>query len=235
MLDQEAGSLARLFPNGDMMMDCDGNGALLPERRSATTGRGMVLIDFVAADDVRDAGLQAAHVAALRLYTSPAYKSINGPLRDQQRFQEGRAHPLAVTVAFLDEAAKALRSINASRPHANESRPLFRGVSDVAMPEAFLHEGGTELAPMSATFDLDVAVGFATGGQRATVLRIVNTNWTMRGADVRFLSCFPGEEESLFPPLTYMRHRPAADATPSVTTASGVVFAVIDIEARQLT
>ena len=57
----------------------------------------------------------------------------------------------------------------------------------------------------------------------------------MRGADVRFLSCFPGEEESLFPPLTYMMYRPAADATPSVTTASGVVFAVIDIEARQLT
>ena len=88
---------------------------------------------------------------------------------------------------------------------------------------------------MSATFDLDTAVSFATGGQRATVMRIHNTNWTSRGADVGFLSCFPAEEESLFPPLTYMECRPSADATPSVTTAGGVVLDVIDIEAKQLT
>jgi len=139
-------------------------------------------------------------------------------------------------VAFLDEAAKALRSINDTRPQANESRPLFRGLSDMAMPDAFLQSGGTELAPMSTTFDLDIAVNYAAGGQRATVMRVHNTDWTMRGADVSFLSCFPGEEESLFPPLTFMKCRqPTADAASTATTASGVLLTVIDIEARQLT
>ena len=234
VLDQEAGTLARLFPNGDLMMDCDDDGSLLPERRNTATGRGMVLSDFVNHDDARDAGLKAANVAALRLYTSPAYKSINEPLRDKQRFSDGRPHPLAVTVAILSNATKKLRSISATRPQANESRPLYRGMSDVIIPDEFVANGGTELAPMSATFDLDTAVNFATGGQLATVMRIHNTNWTSRGADVRFLSCFPAEEESLFPPLTYMECRPDADAAPPVTTASGVVFSVIDIEAKQL-
>ena len=32
--------------------------------------------------------------------------------------------------------------------------------------------GGTELAPMSATYDENVAVGFSTGGRQAVVLRL---------------------------------------------------------------
>ena len=80
-------------------------------------------------------------------------------------------------------------------------------------------------------------MGFATRGNsgHATVMRIHNTDWTQRGADLRFLSCYPGEEESLFPPLTYLRCREGQQPGASVTTAGGVVFSVVEIEARQLT
>ena len=107
---------------------------------------------------------------------------------------------------------------------------------DVQLPADFMARGGTELAPMSATFSLDTAVKFATGGQRATVMRVHNIDWTMRGADVRFLSCYPAEEESLFPPLTFLRCRAATPGAgaPTVTTGSGVTFEVIDVETQQL-
>ena len=48
-------------------------------------------------------GLSKAHVAALRLFTTAAYKTINNPLRDAGRTAE---HPLPVTVYLLSEAIK---------------------------------------------------------------------------------------------------------------------------------
>ena len=236
VLDQEAGSLARLFQHEEhLMMDCNRTGALMAERLNPTTGRGMVLADFVNHADAQEARLTPAHVAALRLYTSAAYNSINGPLRDVSRFREGRPHPLAATVAFIDEAARRLKRVSSHRPHANEPRPLYRGMRNIEMPEAFLRNGGIELAPMSATFDLDTAMHFATGGARATVMRIHNLDWTERGADLRFLSCYPNEEESLYAPLAFLRCRAVDGPPPTVETAGGVTFSVLDVETRQLT
>ena len=135
------------FPVRPTAQDCDGSGTVLPERRSRTTSRGKVLADFLEDDDAQEAQLEPAHVAALRLYTSAAYKSINEGLRDQERFRDRRPHPLSTTVAFIDEGAKKLRRVSANRPHAHESLPLYRGMRDVTMPEAFLRGGGTEVSP----------------------------------------------------------------------------------------
>ena len=87
---------------------------------------------------------------------------------------------------------------------------------------------------MSATFNLDTAVGFATGGQRALVMRIHNTSYVERGADLSFLSCFPHEEESLFPPFTYMKVKKTSGAPATVTTGGGVELKVLDIETQTL-
>ena len=68
--------------------------------------------------------------------------------------------------------------------------------------------GGTELAPMSTTTDVGVAVGYAVrNGQtsRSLLFRIVTDNNLQRGADLRWLSMFPGEAETLYPPLTFMQ------------------------------
>jgi len=37
------------------------------------------------------------------------------------------------------------------------------------------------------------------------LFRLRTSNALTRGADVSFLSAFPGEKEILFPPLTYLR------------------------------
>ena len=55
--------------------------------------------------------LSRAHVIALRLYTTSAYKHINNPLRDQKRRSANRQHPLAATVICIQEGIKKLRNV----------------------------------------------------------------------------------------------------------------------------
>ena len=52
-----------------------------------------------------------AHVAALRFYTTAGFKTINNGLRDQERYEAKRPHPLPVTVAFIKEALLRLRAV----------------------------------------------------------------------------------------------------------------------------
>ena len=61
---------------------------------------------------------------------------------------------------------------------------------------------------MSTTTDYKVACGYAVrNGEKdgALLMKIVTDNNMLRGADVSFLSVFPGEAETTFPPLTFMQ------------------------------
>jgi hypothetical protein len=167
----------------------------------------MTLADFVAAPNSREAELEEAHVLALRLYTTRAYLLINIPLRDG-RHKKGEAHPLPVTVAFLAEAIRRLRAIGAKQANAHSPVILYRGlkIKNSTVPPAFFKEGGTEYAPMSTTNDLSVAVQYSLNTSRSSVLlRMVTKSFIERGADISYLSAFPGEAEVLFPPLTYLK------------------------------
>ena len=53
--------------------------------------------------DARKAKLTAAHVLALRLYTSNSYARINGPLRDG-----ARPHPFPATTYYIHDAIAKL-------------------------------------------------------------------------------------------------------------------------------
>ena len=68
-------------------------------------------------------GLSKAHVAALRLYTTAAYKTINNPLRDAGRTAE---HPLPVTVYLLSEAIKRLRAARIDEAAGRKARDFMR-------------------------------------------------------------------------------------------------------------
>ena len=48
------------------------------------------------------------------------------------------------------------------------------------------------------------------------------------GADLTFLSCFPGEAEMCFPPLTYL----APSGRREVFVVDGVEFEVIEVEPK---
>ena len=156
---------------------------------------GETLADFVAHPDARTARLEEAHVAALRIYTTAAYKVLNNPLRDLDRTEP---HPFPVTIAFLREAIGKLRAVGAQDDTAEgktETRlDLWRGMRDTEVTETFMQHGGTELAPMSTTTKLEVAVQYSTA-QTSLLFKLRTDSFMQRGASIQFLSAFPGEEE----------------------------------------
>ena len=187
----------------------------------------MTLADFVAAPNSREAELEEAHVLALRLYTTRAYLLINTPLRDLGRHERGEAHPLPVTVAFLAEAIRRLRAVGAKQANARSPVVLYRGLAHRTVPPAFFKEGGTEYAPMSTTNDLSVAVRYSAS-RSSVLLRMVTKSFIERGADISYLSAFPGEAEVLFPPLTYLK---PTGKTEEVATGDAS-FTIIDVVPR---
>ena len=57
---------------------------------------------------------------------------------------------------------------------------------------------------MSTTYDLTTAVEYA-GTHHPLLLRVRTNGFFNRGADLTFLSAFPHERESLYPPLSYLK------------------------------
>ena len=70
----------------------------------------------------------------------------------------GRPHPLPYIVTLLEEACKRLGAAEAMEPDAKEHKDLYRGMTRVELPPNFLKEGGVEIAPMSTTSSLEVAM-----------------------------------------------------------------------------
>ena len=110
---------------------------------------GQLLQYFVTHPTSVKAGLSAAEVVALRLYTSSAYKAINAPLRDKARTTP---HPFAATVVFLTQGIEKLRAVHAPGADASSlprPRRLWRGLQNVQLENRLerMRDGGTELAP----------------------------------------------------------------------------------------
>ena len=86
---------------------------------------------------------------------------------------------------------------------------LWRGMRDRKLLDEFATDGGTDVSPMSTTTDISVAIKYCVSPAMETrtllLLRFVTRNNLERGADVQWLSMFPGESETLFPPLTFLQ------------------------------
>ena len=78
-------------------------------------------------------------------------------------------------------------------------------MANVAPTDAFLSNGGTEVAPMSTTSDLKVALRYATRHPNAFIFKLRIDSFMQRGANITAYSCFPSESEYLFPPLCYLQ------------------------------
>ena len=94
--------------------------------------KGMVFRDFCTHENSRIAGLSPENVLALRLYTSSSYPRFNRPLRKRHN-----PHPCRMTVHYLDEGLKNLRSIRAV--HNDEEftkiQMLYRGLAGAEVDE----------------------------------------------------------------------------------------------------
>jgi hypothetical protein len=163
----------------------------------------MVFADFMKLEKVKEANLSEAQLLALRFYTSHSFHAINKALRASHK-----PHPLPAIVMCIFEGLKALRALDPASAEATAVKVFYRGFTDMQVTKQFLETGGTEASPMSTTTDYRVACGYAvrkgaTNG--AMLMKIVTRNNLERGADLTFLSMFPGEAETLFPPLTFVQ------------------------------
>ena len=213
ILHASAGSSARRFPNSPHARDCDDTGGVRADRM--VEGKPMTLADFITHPKSRAARLEEAHVVALRLYSTAAYRSLNEPLRDIERFGRGEAHRLPVTVAFLDQAIRQLRAngapgaggggaSEAGGGDAWGSRYLYRGLRNASLSNEFMMAGGSELGMMSTTTSLAVAMRYCAS-EACVLLRLCTSSFMDRGADIAYLSCFANEHEVLYPPLCYLQ------------------------------
>ena len=209
VLHESCGCGFMTFQDG-LKRDCDAKGELLPSRQADDRNGGqrpMAIDDFVAHPHARQCNLTKAHVVALRLYTTAAFASINAPLRDLERFANKMPHPMPVTVSLIRDALGKLRAVDArtskSTGDKEQALELYRGMKNVTTPKRFLEIGGTELAPMSTTSSLSVAMSYSAS-KDSVLLRILTDSFISRGPDISFLSAFPAEQGYLFPPLTFL-------------------------------
>ena len=107
-------------------------------------------------------------------------------------------------MALLTEGIKRLRSVEAQAEGANAMKHFWRGMRNLRISDQFTSMGGTELAPMSTTPDLAVAMRYAIS-PNTLLFKIVTHSFMERGVDLSYLSCFPNESEQLFAPMTYLR------------------------------
>ena len=73
------------------------------------------------------------------------------------------------------------------------------------LPPDFMKHGGTDTACMSTSNDLKVVKGFAKMGSKRLLFRLAIESPMEYGASIRWLSTVPGEDEVLYPPLTFLK------------------------------
>jgi hypothetical protein len=225
VLHEEAGSSDRTFQNG-WKRDCDEHeGKRLPSRE--INGRGMTLEDFCKHPKATLCGLKPAHVLALRIYTTMVFMSINNPLRDVERKNKNEPHKLPLLVYWLSLAIKKMRTVAAASEEASNSKDFYRGMSNRDLLDQFMVEGGTELACMSTTADLRIALKYASRGKTAVLLRVRTSSCMQQGADLTWLSAFPHEVEFLYPPITFLR---PIKRNADVFEIGNAVFKIVDVE-----
>jgi hypothetical protein len=231
ILRQHAGSSCKIFDNSPCPRDCDERGYVRSDRTTAT-GDGMTLADFVAHAHSQTAELGEAHVLALRLYTSAAFASLNKPLRDLASGARSEPHPFPVTIAFITEGIKKLRAVAASSTAPHTREVLWRGMKNIVPitgDEPFFSLGGTELAPMSTTVSLAVALRYGHSTS-SVLLRLCPTSFIQSGADLSFLSVFPAEEERVYPPLTYLEpHGDPIEVSVELEPGLTVTYTVVNV------
>jgi hypothetical protein len=178
---------------------------------------------FMAQPEARD--LLKEELVAMRFYTSHSYDSINIAMRDPCR---STPHPLPGMVTNIQRGLKKLRALGSDDACSKQTVVLWRGMSCMQLDQKFNDEGGTELAPMSTTADVSVAIGYAVkqDTRSALLFRFVTRNNLERGADVQWLSMFPGESETLFPPLTFLQR---TRSEPQEVVHDGVRVTVVEL------
>eukprot|EP00960_Hanusia_phi_P043933 756354-Hanusia_phi.AAC.2 len=164
--------------------------------------------DLMKDERVKMARLRREEVVALVLYTGPMYVKFNKILRAAKKGEKGGANhsnKYPTTIHCIVSGVIKLSKLT----KLPSSRVVYRGLNGLRMPDRFLQEddlgvsGGVEYGMLSTTEDMKVAIQYAGRGRQPTVFEIT-CGAIDRGADLEFLSQYPGEKEMLYPPLSYL-------------------------------
>jgi hypothetical protein len=113
---------------------------------------------------------------------------------------------------------------------SKDALTLWRGLRNTNVTDAFTQVGGTELAFMSTTSDIRIAVQYSMSPD-SLLFKIVNDSFMSIGADINWLSTFPGEGEFLYPPLTYLKPTGRSASGISIKKGREVFnFTVVEVE-----
>ena len=143
--------------------------------------------------------------------------------------------PLAATeaVAMANGEASAPARKTRSGSDAKDGGPsktryLWRGMRGLRVSASFLEQGGTELAPMSTTNDMKIAVKYTRPepGGFALLFMLKVESFMSLGADLAYLSAFPQEQEFLYPPLTYIK---PTGQLHEYTHSNGAQYTIIEV------
>ena len=154
-------------------------------------------------------------VIGVRLYTGPQYVRYNGVLRGLGRLQGEAAtrgaqwHAEQVQRLFEGNLyTTTLHVINSAIVKLGKltvAGKVYRGIAGGVLPENFWRRdpynlrGGCEYAFMSTTTDGDVAMSYASSRGKAGSLFVMQMGMVDRGADIGWLSQYPGEQEAAHP------------------------------------
>ena len=141
---------------------------------------------------IRDLGLDD-FILSGEFYLKPASR-----IRKPRSVRE--QHPFAETIFLIDEAIKRLRD-----SEGDQVITLWRGLKDTTVSDGstLLTIGGVEMAAMSSSRELRRAL-FYSHSPNSLLIKYVTSSSMERGADLLWISAFPGEKEVLYPPLIFL-------------------------------
>jgi len=134
-----------------------------------------------------------------------------GVKRDQDR-ENGNSPPATPTrVAWSDseevspvQVEETIAPVKTDLMKRKLPTVLWRGMKGMVADKNFMQQGGTEMAFMSTTTDLSVAVRYSLSAN-SLIFKIRPRGFMGTGADLQWVSAFPNESEYCYPPLTYLR------------------------------
>jgi len=200
------------------------------ERVLRDEGRdGYTLERFHNLEQCQKAKLVLAEVLALRLYTSTAFREINRPLRARASCTDSTQWastpvPLPATTYFISSAVTKLQELSRENFKPFE---LWRGLGNMKdLTSDYMKSGGQELACMSTSASKYQSLLYAKS-RRPMIMRLRVVTHRNVGADISFVSMFPGEKEFLYPPLTHLKPVQDADLVSSTNKVIGKLVTVI--------
>eukprot|EP00961_Rhodomonas_salina_P294972 3935013-Rhodomonas_salina.2 len=149
---------------------------------------------------------------------------LNGTLREQD---VGKGNKYVSTIYAAISGMVKLAAISG----IPEGRVVYRGQKGRRLPARFLRgnaqgvRGGVEMAFLSTTSDLSVAMHYAAGGAMPVVFAI-EVGAVDKGAALGFLSQYPDEDEILMPPRSFME----VVGEPSVIVAEAAPFLLVPVK-----